>query len=111
MDIDIFLKIIEEQLPFPSGTATAQLINVLHQLPPPDTGIRRRRGYQQVDTEADNEEIEDTEVLAAPQQQEHDEAERDEVEQEGWHSLVWSFVFSAAVSVRTFNSRSVLHLF
>lgn len=31
------MKIIEEQLAFPSGTATAQLVSVLHELPPPDT--------------------------------------------------------------------------
>ncbi|EEB96846.1 hypothetical protein MPER_03943, partial [Moniliophthora perniciosa FA553] len=41
--------IIEEQLTFPSGTATAQLISVLHDLPPPDT-IRQPPGlFDQVE--------------------------------------------------------------
>ncbi|KAF9449519.1 oligopeptide transporter [Macrolepiota fuliginosa MF-IS2] len=91
--------IIEEELPFPSGTATAQLINVLHELPPPDTTIRRRRGYQEVDTEADDREDEVAEVPVRAD--EHDEGER-EVLEHGWHSLVWSFIVSAFVSLSAY---------
>jgi len=91
--------VIEEQLPFPSGTATAQLINVLHRLPPPDTSIRRRRGYRELDTEAENEEVENVEATS-PHAPGHDE-ERVMVEQDGWHTLIWSFTFAALVSVST----------
>lgn len=90
---------IEEQLPFPSGTATAQLINVLHRLPPPDTSIRRRRGYRELDAEAENEEVENVEVTP-PHARGHSE-ERVMAEQDGWHTLIWSFTFAALVSVST----------
>jgi len=90
--------VIEEQLPFPSGTATAQLINVLHRLPPPDTTIRRRRGYRELDAEAENE-VENVEATS-PHAPGHDE-ERVMVEKDGWHTLIWSFTFAALVSVST----------
>ena len=90
---------IEEQLPFPSGTATAQLINVLHRLPPPDTTIRRRHGYRELDAEEENEEVENVRATS-PHAPGHDE-ERVMVEQDGWHTLIWSFNFAALVSVST----------
>ncbi|KAF7309723.1 OPT oligopeptide transporter [Mycena indigotica] len=43
--------IVKEKLAFPSGTATAQLIAVLHEIPPPETSIRRRQGYSAVENE------------------------------------------------------------
>ncbi|KXN84736.1 hypothetical protein AN958_12163 [Leucoagaricus sp. SymC.cos] len=100
--------IIEEQLPFPSGTATAQLINVLHQLPPPDTTVRRRRGYQELDSEVDNEVGRNGEVDVPSHVEEHvveerrGTDEREIVEHDGWTSLVWSFGFSAFVSLSAY---------
>ncbi|EFI27905.1 oligonucleotide transporter [Coprinopsis cinerea okayama7 len=83
--------IIEEELPFPSGTATAQMISVLHKLPPPDTQVHRRRGYQQVDEDEVNvAPAEETEV-ADPQREESDGLEREAVQHDGWHDLIWSF--------------------
>jgi len=92
--------VIEEQLPFPSGTATAQLINVLHRLPPPDTSIRQRHEYRELDTEAENEEVEDVGVIISPHARNNDE-EREVVEQDGWRTLISSFTFAALVSVST----------
>ncbi|RDB26268.1 hypothetical protein Hypma_006613 [Hypsizygus marmoreus] len=87
--------IIEEQLKFPSGTATAHLISVLHKLPPPDTTIRNRRGYSQVDPEDNTRSIENMPGLSVidndEADEENDETEREIVEHEGWQSLAWSF--------------------
>lgn len=89
---------MEEQLPFPSGTATAQLINVLHHLPPPDTTVRRRRGYQQIDEAVDEEEV-TSEHPPSYQAVENTERAPEGLEHDGWLSLLWSFAFSAFVSV------------
>lgn len=96
------LQIIEEQLAFPSGTATAQLISVLHKLPPPDTSVRRRRGYRELSTERDDE-AESPLIHAEPLLEAPELAEREVVQHEGWHDLVWSFLVSSAMTV------SVLH--
>ncbi|KAJ6494880.1 OPT oligopeptide transporter protein-domain-containing protein [Mycena vitilis] len=84
--------IINEQLAFPSGTATAQLIAVLHKLPPPDTTVRQRVGYiavEEEDTDVHRTEDEDIEEVAAPQN----------VQSEGWHALTSSFVASGALTL------------
>ncbi|KAH9930132.1 OPT oligopeptide transporter protein-domain-containing protein [Fomitopsis serialis] len=64
------LAIIEEQLAFPSGTATAQLISVLHQIPPPDTTptARQRHGSG----------IPDPDTPGMPMEEEHLVADADE---------------------------------
>lgn len=94
--------IIEEQLAFPSGTATGQLISVLHQLPPPDTSLRQRRGYN-VLASADNE---DDEITSYPAQETDalhisrlgmDATEVAAVE--GWNALSWSFAASGAMTL------------
>ncbi|KAF8627075.1 hypothetical protein AX17_006414 [Amanita inopinata Kibby_2008] len=93
--------IVEEQLPFPSGTATAQLVSVLHQLPPPDTSVRHRRGYRQVALEEDT----SVEIVSPPipatveDEIEHDETERQVVQNEGWQDLIWSFLASAFLTL------------
>ncbi|KAJ2922549.1 hypothetical protein H1R20_g14535, partial [Candolleomyces eurysporus] len=91
--------IIEEELPFPSGTATAQLISVLHQLPPPDT-VRHRRGYREVDHEESEDAVEAiAEVPAQEQQTAEEDNERDIVQHEGWHDLAWSFGSAGALTL------------
>ncbi|KAL1708200.1 OPT oligopeptide transporter protein-domain-containing protein [Schizophyllum commune] len=95
--------IIEEKLAFPSGTATAQLISVLHKLPPPDTeGLHRRRGYQHISgevpaihDEATSVEIEDEDI---------DEETplnnvSNTVQNDGWRTLTWSFCASSALTL------------
>ncbi|KAJ7455393.1 OPT oligopeptide transporter protein-domain-containing protein [Mycena galericulata] len=83
--------IVNEQLAFPSGTATAQLIAVLHKMPPPDTTIRQRAGYIAVDEE-------DTEVQAT--EDEADETPASEsVQSEGWQALTSSFAASGMLTL------------
>lgn len=97
--------IIEEELAFPSGTATAQLIAVLYQQPAPDTSIRRRPGYSSVDTEdtphlsADipRAEIEGATSENTEEPEVHDE--REIVQQEGWLDLVVSFIASGVMTL------------
>lgn len=92
---------------FPSGTATAQLISVLHRQPPPDTTLRHRRGYSPLTNEEyqaipstgpegsridhPESDVEDTRIV--------DDHKREEVQQEGWSMLGWSFAASAALTV------------
>ncbi|KAI0782338.1 OPT oligopeptide transporter [Abortiporus biennis] len=87
--------IIEEQLAFPSGTATAQLISVLHELPPPDTTLRQRRGYTELDTEETlNDELSPVEPTELERL--HEAAKP---EPEGWSSLTWSFLASGITTL------------
>ncbi|KAJ7707644.1 OPT oligopeptide transporter protein-domain-containing protein [Mycena rosella] len=82
--------IINEQLAFPSGTATAQLIAVLHKMPPPDTSVRRRVGYIAVEEE-------DTDL---PTEDPTDEGSASEsVQSEGWHALTSSFAASGTLTL------------
>ncbi|KAG2362592.1 OPT oligopeptide transporter protein-domain-containing protein [Suillus spraguei] len=96
--------IIKEQLAFPSGTATAQLISVLHRMPPPDTTLRRRAGYRAIDTE---DLIHPTAIMDEPEN--HQEAaaednidEREVVQQEGWEDLLMSFLASGAMTLAAY---------
>lgn len=74
---------------------------MLHQLPPPDTTLRRRRGYQQLDSEENT-------ADGAPSghtndddgDDGHDTAEREVVQHEGWYALGWSFLSASLVTVR-----------
>lgn len=93
-------KIIKEQLTFPSGTATAQLVSVLHHLPPPDTSIRHRTGYREVNT-SDDEEIRNH-AVSGPSEivEDIDAGEREVVQHQGWSDLVWSFLASSFMTVR-----------
>ncbi|KAL1739880.1 OPT oligopeptide transporter protein-domain-containing protein, partial [Schizophyllum fasciatum] len=98
--------IIEEKLAFPSGTATAQLISVLHKLPPPDAeGLHRRRGYQQVGAEDSH----THEPATTVEIDEDDDCNVDEetplngvsstVQNDGWRTLTWSFGASSALTL------------
>ncbi|KAI0636145.1 OPT oligopeptide transporter [Trametes polyzona] len=92
--------IIEEQLAFPSGTATGQLISVLHQIPPPETTVRQRRGYNALASNDDDEtiayaaEAQETDALHVP--------EPEVAEQEGWSSLSWSFAASGIMTLAAY---------
>ncbi|KAG2131318.1 OPT oligopeptide transporter protein-domain-containing protein [Suillus clintonianus] len=95
--------IIKEQLAFPSGTATAQLISVLHRMPPPDTTLRRRSGYRAIDTE----ELRDS-TAVTDEPENHQEAaeddfdEREVVQREGWEDLLLSFLASGAMTLAAY---------
>lgn len=68
--------------------ATAQLIAVLHKMPPPDTTIRRRVGYIAVEEDDHRTEDEADEAPAA-----------ESVQSEGWHALTSSFAASGALTL------------
>jgi uncharacterized oligopeptide transporter (OPT) family protein len=89
-------QIIKEKLAFPSGTATAQLISVLHRLPPAtDPALRRRHGYNPIDT---------NEAPLESEQELIDEAEQTDHEpvppSTSWRFLLWSFLASGSMTVR-----------
>ncbi|KAI0759577.1 OPT oligopeptide transporter [Trametes elegans] len=92
--------IIEEQLAFPSGTATGQLISVLHQMPPPDTNVRRRRGYNALASSEEDESIaygveaQEADTLQAP--------DAEVAEEEGWSALSWSFAASGIMTLAAY---------
>ncbi|KZT06138.1 OPT oligopeptide transporter [Laetiporus sulphureus 93-53] len=92
--------IIEEQLAFPSGTATAQLISVLHQIPPPNATHRQRRGYQEIATE----EIEDipTPIAAVEHVELADIGDAEVATQESWGALIWSFSASGVMTLAAY---------
>ena len=97
-------QIVEEQLAFPSGTATAQLISVLHQLPPPDTSIRRRTAYSELATD----EAGHDDIVVSTTTDDRDDDENNErrvAQQEGWQSLTWSFVASSVMTVSALTAR------
>ncbi|KAK4698315.1 hypothetical protein P7C70_g7965, partial [Phenoliferia sp. Uapishka_3] len=78
--------IVKEKLVFPSGTATAQIISVLHAVPPP--GIKRRVGqYRALPTS-------DEEVGGEP---ESDSEEK--IDRKGWMALTWSFAASVTYTL------------
>ncbi|KAH8096690.1 OPT oligopeptide transporter protein-domain-containing protein [Cristinia sonorae] len=92
--------IIEEQLAFPSGTATAQLVSVLHELPPPDTSnMRRRAGYTQLDTDEDHASASDSTPLRTDPEQRRDHVE---ATPEGWSALIWSFLASGVMTLSAY---------
>ncbi|KAG5637148.1 hypothetical protein H0H81_005632 [Sphagnurus paluster] len=93
--------IIEEQLTFPSGTATAQLISVLHKLPPPDTTVRHRRGYTHIDEE-EHVSHDGAQGPSTPDDlsdEEIETEERETVEHDGWRTLSWSFSASGSLTL------------
>ncbi|KAG6373370.1 OPT oligopeptide transporter protein-domain-containing protein [Boletus reticuloceps] len=98
--------IIEEQLAFPSGTATAQLISVLHELPPPQTSLRRRSGYRALDTEdvASHTTLVDEAGTVAQDTIDETEGidERELVQKEGWVDLIYSFLASGVMTLAAY---------
>ncbi|KIO34660.1 hypothetical protein M407DRAFT_209937, partial [Tulasnella calospora MUT 4182] len=90
--------IVKEKLVFPSGTATAQLISVMHRQPPPKTdatsSLRRRpvpQGYSELGTE----EIVQSEIQADEVLEADEPAEL----KNGWALLGWSFASSGAMTL------------
>ncbi|KAI6125070.1 OPT oligopeptide transporter protein-domain-containing protein [Pisolithus croceorrhizus] len=95
--------IIEEELAFPSGTATAQLISVLYQQPPPGPSLRRRAGYRALDTEDPLGSTSDQGVEIDRDTQEtttgiETRDEREVIQQEGWLDLAYSFLASGVMT-------------
>ena len=86
-------QIIKEKLPFPSGTATAQLIGVMYRIPLRLEGPKNRRGYQAID---ESHLPDDTEELIEDNRLAQD---LEVIGNNGWKALSWSFGASAFVTV------------
>ncbi|KAI6042518.1 OPT oligopeptide transporter protein-domain-containing protein [Pisolithus marmoratus] len=99
--------IIEEGLAFPSGTATAQLISVLYQQPPPSPSLRRRVGYRALDTEEPLDSADDQSVETDRHTQEiatriETRDEREVIQQEGWQDLAYSLLASGVMTLAAY---------
>ena len=85
-------QIIKEKLAFPSGSATAQLIAVLHKLPPPTEPDANSQEYAPLNT--DEEHPEDPSFAAGESP--------DQISShlsQSWISLAWSLMLSASITV------------
>ena len=81
---------------------------MLHKVPPPDTGLRRRTGYSELRAEEDAEQpIPDTPRTNASDIPTDDMAET--VKSEGWAALSWSFLASGCLTVSTIVSASLIN--
>ena len=112
--------IVKEKLTFPSGTATAQLIGVLHNTPllgqssstrtaGDGTAVRQRRGYSE--HEEAGQDTERTALLSDQSRDQDDlDDERDDPEDiqesihgsRGWKVLAWSFSGSAGFTLLSY---------
>ncbi|KAI0058594.1 OPT superfamily oligopeptide transporter [Artomyces pyxidatus] len=95
--------VIEEQLAFPSGTATAQLISVLHKVPlySPDSSLRQRRGYNPLST-GDSEDAQPSSDQTGPDSEDVDAEAREVIQNTGWASLAWSFLASSLLTLSAY---------
>jgi len=87
--------IVKEKLPFPSGTATAQLISVLYHLPPPsEPTLRHRHGYTPLDT---------NDVPATDSIDPIDPIVQDQIQPStSWSYLSWSFLASGFMTLAAY---------
>ncbi|KDE06208.1 hypothetical protein MVLG_03488 [Microbotryum lychnidis-dioicae p1A1 Lamole] len=95
--------IVKEKLVFPSGTATAQIISVLHDVPPPRaSAARKRNGYRALGLEEQREEEDPTSGPHSRSVEEeaplHASAHR-KIDQKGWVALSVSFSLSAGFTL------------
>ncbi|KAL0574739.1 OPT superfamily [Marasmius crinis-equi] len=90
-----FLWIVKEQLAFPTGAATAQLISVLHDLPPSDARLR----YQRIDSEDAVDTAPLSHATEATDATPLLRASVGSVKVAGWRELLWSFFVSAVLTL------------
>lgn len=83
--------IVKEKLVFPSGTATAQLIALLHKAPAPMQGLNTSGpgGYSHVARTSIDEDDREFDTVK----------EEDAISGSGWWALGWSFAASGTVTV------------
>jgi uncharacterized oligopeptide transporter (OPT) family protein len=95
-------QIVEEELAFPSGTATAKVISVLHGMP---SGLRPRHGYSSlVQEEQDGETSSSSDIVGDSEDPGSKTSEL--VRNHAWLSLLWSFLVSSVLTVFTSNFSS-----
>ena len=85
-------QIIKEKLAFPSGTATAQLIAVLHKLPPPTEPNANSQEYTPLNTDEEHPEDPNLTTGESPDQASSHLSQ-------SWRSLGWSLILSASITV------------
>jgi hypothetical protein len=102
----LVVQILKEKLAFPSGTATAHLISVLHKMPPIDSGIKHRKGYQALSDDItlppETPGATESEVLL-PQSGTIEQQSLDT----GWLPLIWSFAASSGLTVNAYIARHI----
>ncbi|WVR09100.1 hypothetical protein IAU60_006162 [Kwoniella sp. DSM 27419] len=96
--------IVKEKLVFPSGTATAQLIALLHKMPPPAQDTKRSAGtYRRLPrTSRSASPPIDRGVVEREAHAESVEKDGEAMGGDGWWALAWSFVASGALTVLSF---------
>jgi uncharacterized oligopeptide transporter (OPT) family protein len=111
--------IIKEQLKFPSGTATAQMITILHDLPPSNNNqLRRRRiiarqNFEEAhelsainDDDDDEEEEFSTRATLSPSDNRHVELDLDS--ERTPHDVAWSLKLRALIASFSLSSTYTL---
>jgi uncharacterized oligopeptide transporter (OPT) family protein len=96
-------QIIKEKLAFPSGTATAQLISVLHQQPLSklDGITHRTNAYEALASEDPDSERQAHRTIIEDQEdsnQTDEEEGRELLIAKGWNNLLWSFAASGLLT-------------
>ncbi|WVO15478.1 hypothetical protein L204_103136 [Cryptococcus depauperatus] len=104
--------IVKEKLVFPSGTATAKLISLLHQTPPPASldgnGSRAYRRLRRPSTSISPSQSQNQNGDQATNGSQDREAENEEsndadfMDKKGWWALAWSFMASGGVTMLSF---------
>ena len=101
-------QIIKEKLAFPSGTATAQLISVLHQqpLPKPESLVQRTNTYRALASESLDHERQPLNAITIEQNDDDTSGEQDQqrelIESEGWNGLFWSVAVSSILALSAY---------
>lgn len=97
--------VVKEKLVFPSGTATAQIIAVLHKVDLPQEGatgeVKKRAGYRLLGEDEERQEVseaedEDERVEGVA---EGEESTQEKIDRQGWVALSLSFALSASYTV------------
>lgn len=91
-------QIVDEQLAFPSGTATAQVISVLHNMPLTNTGQAPGRGYRPL---AIQDEEPSPPLDLVDDSEDHETEISEVVKNNAWFILAWSFLASGVLAVIT----------
>ncbi len=97
-------QIVEEELAFPSGTATAQVISVLHGKPSTSSGLRSRHGYSPLVQQERDEETSPSPDIAGDSSEGPGSQPSESARNHVWLSLLWSSLISSVLTVFTSNS-------
>ncbi|WWD21141.1 hypothetical protein CI109_105622 [Kwoniella shandongensis] len=99
--------IVKEKLVFPSGTATAQLISLLHRIPPPSQDTNNtdtNRPYRRLPRSSSSVSPDRSRGREEGENVRFDDIEKDSeiMSGQGWWALGWSFLASGSLTVLSF---------